>query len=284
MALLNFLTSASLLILMEYFTIGEGEKIPALGLGTWRIGGGFEPDHFHDALYLSALRLAFNLGYRLIDTAEVYAGGHAEELIGEALKGFPRDEFFIVTKVWSDHLHHDEVLKAARGSLKRLRLKYVDLYLIHWPNPSVPIQETIRAMERLVEEGKTRYIGVSNFSVKELQEAMYSTRKYEIVANQVKYSVLHRQVERDLLPFARKSGIRIIAYTPLEKGSIQADVLSRLSKKYGKTPIQVALNYLLCQEAIPIPKAVKKEHLEENLGALGWRLDWMDVELIRRET
>jgi diketogulonate reductase-like aldo/keto reductase len=125
---------------------------------------------------------------------------------------------------------------------------------------------------------------VSNFSVKELQEAMYSARKYEIVANQVKYSVLQRQVERDVLPFARRNGIRIIAYTPLEKGFIRAYVLDRLSKKYGKTPIQVALNYLLCQEAIPIPKAVKKEHLEENLGALGWRLDRSDVELIRRET
>lgn len=266
---------------MEYFRLKDGERIPVIGLGTWRIGGGVEPDFSMDEFYVNALKTAFELGYRLVDTAEAYGGGHCEELVGRALRDFNRDEFFIVTKVWPTNLRYERVIKSLNGSLSRLGLSYVDLYLIHWPNPSIPIKETIRAMERLVDEGKTRYIGVSNFGVRELEEAMHATSRHEIVVNQVKYSVFDRGVENDLLPYATKNGVLVMAYTPLEKGRVDNPVLSRVGAKYSKTQAQVALNYLITNRSIPIPKATKEEHLRENLGALGWRLSKEDVDLIR---
>ena len=267
---------------MEYFRLKGGEKVPAIGLGTWTIGGGMEPDTSMDDFYVKSLRKAFELGYRLIDTAEAYGGGHCEELVGKALEGYDRDEFFIVTKVWPTNLEYERVIRSLNASLSRLRLKYVDLYLIHWPNPSVPIKETIRAMEKLIDEGKTRYIGVSNFSLRELEEAIYSTSKHEIVVDQVKYSVFDRRVEKDLLPYAIKNGIIIMAYTPLERGRVNHRVLAEIGSRYGKTAAQVALNYLISNQALPIPKAVKEEHQRENLGALGWRLSSDDIETIRR--
>ncbi|MEM0052698.1 MAG: aldo/keto reductase [Nitrososphaeria archaeon] len=268
---------------MRKLTIGKSEEVDALGYGTWLIGGNSSPDYSKDDYYVRVLKTAFELGYRLIDTAEYYGGGHTEELVGRALKDFDRKEFFIISKVWPTHLHYDDTIKAAENSLKRLDIKFIDLYLIHWPNPAIPINETISALEKLVDEGKIRYIGVSNFSVQQLKEAMEATRKYDIVANEVKYSVFDRRVEDELLPFARKNNVRIIAYTPLERGKIyRTKVLEEMAKKYGKTLNQIALNYLISMETIPIPKAEKREHMIENLGALGWKIEEEDLETIRR--
>jgi len=266
--------------MMEQFRLGTKGKIDVLGFGTWRIGGGEEPDYSNDRFFIKAMIRAFELGYRLIDTAEYYGGGHTEELVGEALKDFNREEFFITSKVWHNHLHYDEVMKAAEKSLKRLKTKYINLYLIHWPNPEVPIKETIGALEKLVDDGKIRYIGVSNFSVTQLQEAMNSAKKHEIVANQVRYSVSDKKAESELLPFAKKNNIRIIAYTPLERGRLDLPLLKELASKYSKTESQIALNYLICKKAVPIPKAIREEHMIENLGALGWKLSKEDVKRI----
>jgi diketogulonate reductase-like aldo/keto reductase len=267
---------------MEQFELGKTGKIDVLGLGTWRIGGGEKPYYSDDELYIKSLRKAFELGYRLIDTAEYYADGHTEELIGQALKGFSRRDFFITSKVWPNHLHYDDVIKAAERSLKRLQTDYIDLYLIHWPNPEVPIEETMSALERLVDDGRVRFIGVSNFSASQLQEAIAATRKHEIVANQVRYSVVDKKAEVELLPFARKNHVRVIAYSPLERGRLELPLLRELASKYGRTENQIALNYLICKEAVPIPKATKEEHLIENLGAVGWRLDEGDVDRLSR--
>ncbi|MBC7091275.1 MAG: aldo/keto reductase [Nitrososphaeria archaeon] len=268
---------------MEKFRIGKYEEVDVLGYGTWLIGGNSSPDYSRDEYYVKVLTTAFELGYRLIDTAEYYGGGHTEELVGKALKKFNREEFFIISKVWPTHLHYDDVLKAAENSLRRLELKHVDLYLIHWPNPNVPIEETVSALERLVEEGKVRYIGVSNFSVQQLKEAIEATRKYDIVANEVKYSVWDRRVEDELLPFAEQNNVRIIAYTPLERGKgVKGTILDEMAKKYGKTVNQIALNYLISMKTIPIPKAEKREHMIENLGAVGWRIGEEDLNMIKR--
>ena len=261
-----------------------GCKVPAIGLGTWKIGGSMTPDHSQDDLAIKALRHGISLGMWLIDTAEIYGGGHAEELVGEAIKIFNREKIFIVTKVWETNLRYDDVLKAAKRSLKRLKTNYIDLYLIHWPNSRIPLSETMKAMEKLVSDGLVRYIGVSNFSVKLMEEARSYLSKEDIVVNQVKYNVYDRSVERDILPYCQKEGITLMAYTPLAKGSVSTDkTLIEIGRKYGKTAAQVALNWLISKDmVIAIPKAIRIEHIEENAGAMGWRLSEEDIRYIEQ--
>ena len=272
---------------MERKPLGRtGESVAAIGLGTWNMGGRESPDYRDDERVIQAIRYAVELGMDHIDTAEMYAAGHAEELVGEAIKQFSRDEVFIATKVWPSNLRYEDVIRSCRMSLERLQLKYVDLYMVHWPNPRIPVQETMKAMEKLVKDGLTRYIGVSNFDVELLEEAMNALKKEEVVANQVEYSLEARGVEKELIPFCERNGITVTAYTPLGKGRIPSEAasntkkgrtLAEIAQRYGKTPTQVALNWVIWRpNVITIPKAVKKEHLEENAGAAGWRLSEED--------
>ncbi len=268
---------------MEKKQLGKsGEWVAAIGLGTWGIGGRETPDYSQDDQAIDAIRYAVELGMNHIDTAEIYGGGHSEELVGKALKTIPREEVFVATKVWPSNLRYDDVIKACRRSLERLQLKYVDLYMIHWPNPRIPVAETMHALEKLVKDGMVRYIGVSNFDVPLLQEAMEACRSEEIVSNQIIYSLENRENEREVIPFCEKNKITVVAYTPLGKGRIAAEAakntergraLTTLAKKYGKTPTQVALNWVIWKpHVITIPKAIRREHLEENAGGAGWRL------------
>jgi diketogulonate reductase-like aldo/keto reductase len=268
---------------LERKSLGKtGESVAAIGLGTWNMGGRESPDYRDDERLIEAIRYAVELGMNHIDTAEMYAAGHAEELVGEAVKQFSRDEVFIATKVWPSNLRYEDVIRSCRRSLERLQLKYVDLYMVHWPNPRIPLQETMKAMEKLVKDGLIRYIGVSNFDVELLEEAMNALKREEIVANQVEYSLEAREVERELIPFCERNGITVTAYTPLGKGRIPAEaasntprgkILSEMAQRYGKTPVQIALNWVIWRpNVITIPKAARKEHLEENAGAAGWRL------------
>jgi diketogulonate reductase-like aldo/keto reductase len=268
---------------LERKSLGKtGESVAVIGLGTWNMGGRESPDYRDDERLIEAIRYAVELGMNHIDTAEMYAAGHAEELVGEAVKQFSRDEVFIATKVWPSNLRYEDVIRSCRRSLERLQLKYVDLYMVHWPNPRIPLQETMKAMEKLVEDGLVRYIGVSNFDVELLEEAMNALKREEIVANQVKYSLEAREVERELIPFCERNGITVTAYTPLGKGRIPAEaasntpegkILAEMAQRYGKTPVQIALNWVIWRpNVITIPKAARKEHLEENAGAAGWRL------------
>jgi diketogulonate reductase-like aldo/keto reductase len=268
---------------LERKSLGKtGESVASIGLGTWNMGGRESPDYRDDERLIEAIRYAVELGMNHIDTAEMYAAGHAEELVGEAVKQFSRDEVFIATKVWPSNLRYEDVIRSCRRSLERLQLKYVDLYMVHWPNPRIPLQETMKAMEKLVKDGLVRYIGVSNFDVELLEEAMNALKREEIVANQVKYSLEAREVERELIPFCERNGITVTAYTPLGKGRIPAEaasntpegkILAEMAQRYGKTPVQIALNWVIWRpNVITIPKAARKEHLEENAGAAGWRL------------
>jgi diketogulonate reductase-like aldo/keto reductase len=254
-----------------------GRSVSSLGLGTWRMG----EDRSMDEVSIAALRRGIELGARVIDTAEMYAGGRAEELVGKAIKGFDRDELFIVTKVWPSHARYDDVLKAATASSRRLGT-YIDLYLLHWPSSEVPICETMRAMEKLVEMGLIRHIGLSNFGVKGIEEARACLKSNDIAAVQNRFSPLYKKDYYDVIPYAQREGMMYMAYTPIEKGVLAGnDLLRRIGEKYGKTPIQVALNWLICIEpVVPIPKASKIEHVEENVGAMGWRLSREDFEEI----
>lgn len=262
---------------MEFKTLGRtGTKIPVIGIGTWGIGGYVVPDYARDEECVEALKYGIELGMTLIDTAEVYGVGHSEEIVGRAIRG-KRDEVFVATKVSPEHLKYDDVVKAAERSLRRLGTTYIDLYQIHAPNPSIPIKETMRAMEHLVDLGKVRYIGVSNFPLELLKEAQYALSKYEIVSNQVLYNLEDRGIEIDLLPYAQKERITIIAYSPLRRGSLLTpgrrsyEILSRVALALGKTPGQVALNWLILKDpVVAIPKATSFDHLTENAGACGW--------------
>jgi diketogulonate reductase-like aldo/keto reductase len=272
-------------IKIEYKELGKtGEKIPALGLGTWGIGGFNYPDYSNDELAIEIIRFAVEIGMNFIDTAEMYGAGHSEELIGEAIKGI-REKVFIATKVLPTNFRYEDVIKACERSLRRLKTSYIDLYQLHWPNPSIPIKETMRAMERLANEGKIRYIGISNFSVEETIEAMNALSKYEIVSNQVEYSLLVRDIEKDLLDFCRKNKITVIAYSPLARGELLKgkyyEFLSKIGKKYNKTAAQVALNWLIIKEnVVAIPKAFSKAKIVENMGAYGWKLSDEDLKAI----
>ena len=264
---------------VEFKELGKsGVQLPEIGLGTWQYNGGTEP-----------ILKALSLDARLIDTAEMYG---TEGIVGEAAKG-QRERLFIATKVSGNHLRYDEVLKAAEESLKRLGTDYIDLYQIHWPDPAVPIKETMRAMETLVDEGKVKFIGVSNFYVKNLEQAQASMTRYKIVSNQVKYSLLQRGIEEDTLSYCQANNITVIAYSPLEKGLLVArptprnkaaiSVLQKVALESGKTLAQVALNWCVSRpNVIAIPKSDRVERVVENCAASGWRLSPRQLDALNR--
>lgn len=254
---------------MENKRLGNTEvMIPEVGLGVWRYRGGVEP-----------LRAGVELGAFLIDTAEIYG---TEEIVGQAIKGL-RDRVVLATKVSGDHLRYDEVRRAAEASLRRLDTDTLDLYQVHWSNPVVPIQETMRAMESLVDAGLTKHIGVSNFSLEQLRAAQASLRNSPVVANQVLYNLNRRSIEADLLPYCLEQNITIIAYTPLDDGRLatpawfshdwRMHALEQVAAFTLKTPAQVALNWCTSHpNVVVIPKSNNPARIMENCNASGWRL------------
>ncbi|AWR97954.1 aldo/keto reductase [Acidianus sulfidivorans JP7] len=251
-------------------------KIP-IGLGTWKMGGGYwTADYSNDQKYIDIIRYAIEKGINLIDTAEMYGGGHTEELVGKAIKDFDREKLIIITKVWPSHLKYDQVLTSAMNSLKRLQSEYIDLYLIHWPNPEIDLNETFNAMNKLLDEGIVKCIGVSNFSVDLLKKSPEN-----IEANEIEYNLYNLSPEYDIIPYCQKKGIKIIAYSPLAQGRINQDKrILEIAKKYNKSPAQISLNYL-SMKSIPIPKASKKEHIDEIIESLNFKLSNEDIELLR---
>ncbi len=267
-------------------------ELPVIGFGTWRIGGSYEPDFTRDETEMAAIKAALEMGITHIDTAELYGAGHTEELIRKALRGFDRSLLFITSKVLPQHLRYDEVISACKASLKRLGVEKLDLYLIHAPNPNVPLKETMQAMDFLVDEGLTSYLGVSNFS-KELIEEAQSYAKHKIVNNQIHYSLSAREFEDDgTLEYCLKNQILVTAYRPLGLnmlGGIKLQFLENLSSKYQKTPAQIAVNWVINKpNVVTLIKASSPRHMAENMGALGWRLEkedeiWLDHEFPRAE-
>lgn len=256
-------------------------EMPLLGMGTWGMGGKWEKDSSNIKESVEILRAGLDVGIRLIDVAELYGEGMTEEIVGEAIQGYKREEIFIISKVWKIHLRYDDVLKAAEGSLKRLRTDYIDLYLVHWPNEEVPLKETMKAMEYLADKGLAHHIGVSNFSVALMKEAQKYLEHTKLAANEVEYNLIERSVEQDIIPYCRANNIQVIAYRPLAKGKLAEEhneLLRNLAKKYDKTPVQVALNWTMSKGIVAIPRASSVEHLKENYGALGWSLDAEDIE------
>ena len=256
---------------MEFRQLGRsGEKVSTIGMGTWHFGD-YRSTEERDR-QVTVLRRGVELGLNLIDTAERYASGRSEEVVGEAVKDIRKD-VFIATKVAGEHLRHDDVIRACKASLKRLRTSYIDLYQVHWPDPAVPIKETMSAMEKLVQNGLVRYVGVSNFSVSETEDARGALSKNEIISNQVEYSLTNRYVEPEILPYCAREKITLMAYSPLSRGKIADSIPKALLQKYSLSPAQMILNWVTRQEdVVAIPKSADIRHLEENASSVSVRL------------
>jgi len=241
-----------------------GVHVPEIGFGTWNYKRGVEP-----------LRAAMQYGACLIDTAEAYG---TEEIVGQAIKG-QRSRVFLATKVLPRNFKSRDLVAAAERSLRRLGTDHIDLYQLHWPNLTIPVGEPMRGMEALVDAGKVRFVGVSNFSIRDLKNAQAALSKHRIIANQVRYSLIERTIEGGLLQYCREKGITVLAYSPLATGLANIRtldperVLDRAAEASHKSEAQIALNWCISKEnVIAITKASTVAHVMENLGASGWTL------------
>ncbi|MEM0141140.1 MAG: aldo/keto reductase [Thermoplasmatales archaeon] len=289
---------------MEFITLGKSDlKVSVIGLGAWQAGakgwGKIVDSDVKDAILTSV-----ELGLNFIDTAEVYGDGHSEEVIGQVIKDF-RDEIVIATKVSGNHLKPDHIERALEGSLKRLNTNYIDLYQIHWPDIYTSLRDTMKTLERLAANGKIRYIGLSNFSVCQIEEARSYLSTMDIVSNQVRYNIIQREIEDEMLPYLNKEKISVIAYSPLAQGLLTFKydhasfeptdvrrsnklfsesnikiissflaVLREISMETGHSVVQIALNWLISKgNIVPIPGAKNRDQATINLQSSGWRLD-----------
>jgi diketogulonate reductase-like aldo/keto reductase len=256
-----------------------GVDVSTIGQGTWDIPeSGARAEEA-----IRALRRGIELGMTHIDTAEMYGSGRAEEMVGEAIAGVPRERLFLASKVLPGNASYKGTISACERSLRRMRVDYLDLYMLHWPSGH-PLEDTMRALETLVAQGKTRFIGVSNFDVEDVGEAQSYLREIPLASDQVLYHLKERGPESRLIPYCRKHHIAVVAYTPFGRGRFPRKeiephgIIGRIAAKHRKTARQVLLNFLTREpNAFAIPKASRIEHVEENAGAAGWRLDAEDV-------
>lgn len=255
---------------MRYETF-HSLQIPKIGLGCWQIGGREGPDPTVEEKSLNALRSALDLGYTHFDTAESYATGHSEELVGRAIRdcGAPRETVFITSKVSPDHLKYDDVLRCCENSLRRLGMDYLDLYLIHWPRIGMKLPETFRALNQLVRDGRVRHIGVSNFNLRQLKQSV-ALCETPLLTNQVSYSIPDRTYQKNgVLEYCQQNGVLLTAYSPVKRRNIKSNkTLHSLSRERGVSAEQVALAWLCTQPSvITIPMSFNPLHQADNLHA-----------------
>jgi diketogulonate reductase-like aldo/keto reductase len=268
--------------------LANGFHMPAFGIGTWQMGGKWDRDPDNDdAADISAIRAAIALGVTCIDTADLYAHGHTEALVAEAIRGSERSSLFMISKVRDSHMAYDDVLRACEATLRRLGVTYLDLYILHVRNPRVPLEQTVRALDRLADEGLVRSIGVANFSTDSLREAQRCAR-HPIVYNQVHYNLQFREPERSgLLAYCQTHDVLLAGWRPLQKGALVRNIpplVQEMCEKYAKTPAQIAINWLVSQRnVVTVAKTSAVPHLTDNLGGLGWQMEEADVERLRRE-
>ncbi len=270
---------------MKYKKLGNSRtEVSAIGQGCMGLGGAFKKDVSRDDATVEALLLGIELSMTFIDTAEVYGAGHSEELVGVAGHG-KREGLFIATKVSPENLAYDDLLRSAEASLKRLQTDYIDLYQVHWPNPCIPIKDTMRAMERLVDEGVVRNIGVSNFTLNDLKAAREALSGCDVSSIQLEYNLFDRTVEGEMTAYCEENGIMVIAYSPLDQGRItgtkSSSVLEGVAVKHAKTQAQVTLNWLVSHPCVVvIPKATNPVHIRENAGSTDFELTGAECEEI----
>ncbi|WP_406260267.1 aldo/keto reductase [Streptomyces nigra] len=253
----------------------SGEEIAAAGQGTWYLG----EDPGRREQEIAALRLGVDLGMTVLDTAEMYGDGAAEELVGEALRG-RRDEVFLVSKVLPGHADRKGTVAACEGSLRRLGTDRLDLYLLHWRG-RWPLEETLAGFTDLMEAGKIRYWGVSNLDVADMTELATLPGGDAVAVDQVLYNLSRRGIEWDLLPWCREAEVAVMAYSPIEQGRILgAEALGAVARALGATPAQVALAWVLEQGVSAIPRSGSPDHVRENRGAVDLRLPTEALEVL----
>jgi diketogulonate reductase-like aldo/keto reductase len=260
-----------------------GVKVPVIGQGTWMIEGSRDSER----RAVEALRVGMDLGLTHIDTAEMYGNGRAEKLTGEAIAG-RRHEVFLVSKVLPSNASYDGTLRACERSLAWLGTDHLDLYLLHWEG-SYPLADTMRAMERLIDEGQIRFTGVSNFDVPQVIAAQAALRHHKLAANQVLYHLRERGIERKLIPYCRERQIAVVAYSPFGHAALPrldspaGRVLAEVAERNGRTVRQVILNFLTrFPDVFTIPKASQPAHTRENAGGSGWALSPEDIAALDR--
>lgn len=264
---------------MKYDSI-PALTLPKIGFGTWKIGGGSRPDPKTDSVSRTALHTALEVGYTHFDTAETYADGHSEELLGRAIReaGVGRELLFITSKVQPAHLKYEQVLKACEGSLKRLQMDYLDLYLIHWHSTSAKYEDTFRALNKLVRDGKVKHLGVSNFNLR-LLKLSQKLSETPIITNQVPYSVSDRSyVKNGVLEYCQQNDIFVTAYSPVDEGNLRSNkTLESIAQAHNASIYQIALAWVISQpRVITIPMSANPQHIRENFEAA-------DIELTQDE-
>ncbi|MCX6753212.1 MAG: aldo/keto reductase [Candidatus Nomurabacteria bacterium] len=268
--------------------LNTGFEMPVYGLGTWQMGGRENHDLANDDdKDIQGIKDSIANGITHIDTAEKYADGYTEIIVGKAIKEFDRSKIFLVSKVRKENLKYNDVINACKKSLERLQTDYLDLYLIHFRNLGISLKETMHAMDSLKESGLIKNIGVCNFTKESLAEAQSYT-KNKIVCNQVHYNLIFREPERKgLVEYCQNNDVFLSAWRPIQKGDLLENIppiLSDMCDKYKKTPAQIAINWLISQPyVITISKTNNHEHLEDNLGTLGWEMQKEDIEKLRNE-
>jgi diketogulonate reductase-like aldo/keto reductase len=266
---------------MKTVALPDGERVPVLGQGTWRMGENKRARKEE----VAALRLGIELGMTLIDTAEMYGEGGAEEVVADAIED-QRDRVFVVTKVYPHNASRIELPKACERSLKRLRIDAIDLYLLHWRERSTQLAETVEAFEKLRAAGKIKRWGVSNFDVDDMKELFDIENGFACAANQVLYNLENREIESGLLPWSQEHEIPIMAYSPVGhgRGLLESATLKKIATRYDATTSQLALAWVLRQpQVIAIPKASKEEHVRENARSIEIKLTNEDLADLDRE-
>jgi diketogulonate reductase-like aldo/keto reductase len=263
---------------MRTTKLPSGEAVPVLGQGTW--GMGEDPDNRQNEI--DALRFGLDIGMRIIDTAEMYGDGAAEELVGKAILG-RRERAFLVSKVLPQNATRRGTITACEQSLRRMATDHMDLYLLHWRG-QVPLDETLDAFDELVRTGKIRYWGVSNFDVADMVELVGLASGTTVATDQVLYNLMRRGIEYDLLPWCTQRNIPIMAYSPLEQGRLLGDPeLRRIAESYSATPAQIALAWVLRNDrVIAVPKASTPGHVKQNRIALDIPLSRDDLAALDR--
>lgn len=271
---------------MKHETV-HGVSVPKIGFGMWKIGGDSYPDPKRDPASLTAVRTALEVGYTHFDTAEVYADGHSEELLGRAIHetNTKRDTLFITTKVDPAHLRYEQVLRSCENSLRRLKMDYVDLYLIHWPPRSgMQLNDAFRGLNQLVKDGRVKHLGVSNFNVKLLKQAQ-SLSETLLLTNQVPYRLPDRTyVENGVLEYCQQNDILLTAYSPVKFRNLPANkTLQAIAAVHSATSYQIALAWLVAQpRVITIPMSLNPQHIRENFEAAEIELSQAEFETLSK--